>query len=74
MDKWITDKDPDRPGEYLCTVYSDTLGYDYVTICYYSCRPWHGVTGWSHNYDKDLTSDDVIAWQHLPDPYEQKDE
>ena len=75
--RWIpvSDRLPDRPGSFLCTVYGDSIGENYVTICDYSCRPWHAVTGWfchaGQRYLEDVTND-VIAWMPLPKPLEEE--
>ena len=69
--EWIpvTESQPDIVGAYLCTVYGDSIGENYVTMCSYSCKPWHAVTGWFNTYCEDVTQD-VRAWMPLPEPYE----
>ena len=72
--EWIKDVFPKEAGDYLVTLYGDSMCENYVIPCRYESRPYNNpcrfYSASRYNKDEDVT-DYVIAWIKIPKPYEE---
>ena len=66
-EKWVDDKLPEKPGEYLVTIYGDSIGENYIESAEYICKPWHCKNAFILE-NTDIT-EYVIAWIPYPKVY-----
>ena len=70
--EWVTDRMPEETGDYLVTLYGDSIGENYVIPCRYESRPYTNpcrfYSASRYSKDEDIT-DYVIAWMKFPEAY-----
>lgn len=65
---WVTDHFPEKTGDYLVTLFSDSIMENYVIPCRYEQRPNPNPHRF-YDGDRDI-SEYVIAWIKFPEPYD----
>jgi hypothetical protein len=70
--EWATNRLPEETGDYLVTIYGDSIGENYVIPCRYEGRPDNTPRRFysdsRYGKDEDIT-DYVVAWMKLPKAY-----
>jgi hypothetical protein len=68
---WITGRLPDKPCVCLAMICGDSIGENFVVMTKFIAKPYHYKNAFLYK-GKDI-SDEVLAWQPLPEPYQEAD-